>query len=69
MAEAICGCVPGLVPKYKRLIDEGYSLPYDRALAWEEEQAIASAREAFASTIAARREDVRARGRREKQEK
>ncbi len=69
MAQAICGCVPGLVPQYKRLIDEGYSLPYDRALAWEEEQAIASAREAFASAIAARREGVLARGRSEKQEK
>jgi enoyl-CoA hydratase len=69
MAEAICGCVPGMAPKYKRLIDEGYTLPYDRALAWEEEQAIASAREAAASAIAARRDDVLARGRSEKREK
>ena len=66
MAEDMCACVPRILARYKPLIDEGYSMPYAEALAWEEQQAIASAQAAFAATIAARRDAVLARGRREK---
>jgi len=68
LAEAMCACVPDVLRQYKPLIDEGYSLPYAEALAWEEQRAIASAREASAATIAQRREGVMSRGRSEKDE-
>ena len=66
LAEAMCACVPDVLRQYKPLIDEGYSLPYAEALAWEEQRAIASAGEASAATIAQRREGVMSRGRSEK---
>ena len=68
MAEDMCACVPHILRQYKPLIDKGYSMPYQDALEWEEQQAIESARQAFADIIAARREAVMARGRREKDE-
>ena len=68
LAEKMCACVPGLLPRYKRLIDDGYSMPYAQALKWEEQQAIASAREVMAQTIAKRREAVMERGRSEKEQ-
>jgi len=67
MAENMCNCVPHILKQYKALIENGYSMPYKEALAWEEEQAIASAKEAFSSAvIASRREAVIERGRSEK---
>ena len=66
MAQDMCACVPHILQQYKPLIENGYSMPYREALAWEEQQAIESAKQAFASTIANRRESVMARGRSEK---
>lgn len=54
MTQDMCKCVPHILLQYKPPIDDGYSMPYKEALAWEEQQAIASARQAFASTIASR---------------
>ena len=68
MAEDMCRCVPRILQQYKPLIEDGYSMPYKEALAWEEEQAIESARHAFGSIIAERRETVMAQGRSEKNE-
>lgn len=68
LAEDMCACVPHVLKQYRAMIEEGYSLPYAEALAWEEQRAIVSAREAMAATIAARREDVMQRGRSEKDE-
>lgn len=68
MAENICACVPHVLQQYKALIDRGYSMPYSEALLWEEQQAIASARQASAAIIGARREAVMDRGRSEKNE-
>ena len=68
MAQDMCNCVPHILQQYKPLIDEGYSMPYKDALAWEEEQAIASAKQALASTIAQRREAVMEQGRNESKE-
>jgi enoyl-CoA hydratase len=67
LAEDMCASVPGVLPKYKRLIDEGLSMPLDAALVWEETQAIESARQASAPVIESRRNTVLERGRREKQ--
>jgi len=65
LAEDMCACVPEILEQYKPLIENGYSMPYKEALAWEEQQAIESAKRAFASTIAGRRADVMKRGRSE----
>ncbi len=66
MAEEMCACVPDTLARYKPLIDEGLSKPLDEALRWEEAVAIESARGAMGQEIASRREEVMARGRREK---
>lgn len=67
IAENICACVPGMVNRYKRMIDEGFSMPLDQALEWEEAQAIESAKQAAAHMIEARRKKVLAKGRGEKE--
>lgn len=67
LAEDMCASVPGVLPQYKRLIDEGLSMPLDEALAWEERLAIESARQVSAQAIESRRNSVLERGRREKQ--
>ena len=66
MSEDMCACVPHVLQQYKPLIEEGYNMPYQEALAWEEQKAIESAKQAFASTIAARRDTVMSLGRSEK---
>jgi enoyl-CoA hydratase len=68
MAEEMCNCVPHILKQYKPLIDEGYSMPYKEALAWEEAQSITSAKQVFSDTIAERRTAVMAQGRRESKE-
>jgi enoyl-CoA hydratase len=55
--------------QYKHLIDEGFSMPLNDALAWEEQRGIESAREASAALIASRRDDVLARGRDDKEDR
>lgn len=67
LAEDMCASVPGILPQYKRLIDDGLSMPLEAALAWEEQQAIESARKASAQAIESRRNAVLQRGRSEKQ--
>ena len=69
MAENMCACVPEVLKQYKSLIDEGYNKPYREALAWEEQQAIASAGDIVASTIAGRRDAIMAKGRSEKNDR
>jgi len=66
MAQAMCACVPDILRRYKTLIDRGYCMPLDEALRWEEQQAIASAREVGAADIAQRRDNVIQQGRSEK---
>jgi enoyl-CoA hydratase len=65
LAEDMCACVPHILQQYKRLIEDGYSMPYKEALAWEEQQAIQSAKQASSSLIAGRRDAVMKRGRSE----
>lgn len=69
MAENMCACVPEVLKQYKSLIDEGYNKPYREALAWEEEKAIASARQIMATTIAGRQGAIMAKGRSEKNDR
>lgn len=66
MAEDMCACVPQILRQYRKLIDDGFSMPLDEALLWEERQAIDSAKQAAAHLIEARRQQVLARGRQEK---
>lgn len=66
IAKDMCACVPGLVPQYLQMIDEGYSMPLQEALVWEEARAIESAKLATAHMIEKRRNEVLEKGRREK---
>ncbi|MDX1734414.1 MAG: enoyl-CoA hydratase [Halioglobus sp.] len=66
MAANMCACVPEALAGYKTLIEDGYSMPLDKALKWEEERAIAWAQQATGEVIEARREDVMDKGRSEK---
>ncbi|MGI9295730.1 MAG: enoyl-CoA hydratase [Pseudomonadales bacterium] len=67
IAENIAACIPGMVGRYKSLIDEGFCKPFDEALAWEEAQAIESAKQAAAHMIEARRKTVLEKGRSEQE--
>ena len=66
MAQDMCACVPQILQQYKSLIDDGYSMPLDKALEWEEAQAIESAGQISADLIEGRRQGVLAKGRSEK---
>ena len=65
MAAEMCACVPDILCRYKAQIDQGYSMPLNEALAWEEERAIASARDAAGATVEARRRELMEKGRSE----
>ena len=66
MASNMCACVPEVLRQYKALIDDGYSMPLQEALAWEEAKAIESAKQASNQILEARRKDVLDKGRSEK---
>jgi enoyl-CoA hydratase len=66
MAQDMCACVPQVLQQYKSLIDDGYSMPLNEALQWEEAQAIESAKQISADLIEKRRQGVLAKGRSEK---
>ncbi|MFP6623025.1 MAG: enoyl-CoA hydratase [Myxococcota bacterium] len=63
LAAEMATCVPHVLRDYKRLIDEGFGMPLEQALAYELDAAIASAREMTAETLAERRTGVLERGR------
>lgn len=66
VAAEMASCVPHVLKGYKRLIDEGCGMLLPDALRHERAAAIESARAATAAMIAARREGVVARGRKQK---
>jgi enoyl-CoA hydratase len=66
MAQDMCACVPQVLAHYRTLVNDGYSMPLCDALEWEEARAIWWAKQATGAAIEQRREDVLARGRREK---
>ena len=36
----MCACVPEVLQQYRTLINDGYSMPLQEALAWEEARAV-----------------------------
>lgn len=66
MANDMSACVPHVLQQYKALIDDGFSMHFKDAMAYEEATAIESAKQAAAHMIAARRNSVFKRGREQK---
>lgn len=66
IAENICHCVPEVLARYQMLIEQGYSMPLNEALEWEEQEAIDWAKLATGAMIEQRRQDVLDKGRSEK---
>ena len=58
MAQEMCACALHILKQYKALIERGYSMPLDEAMAWEEAQSIKSARKVTADTIERRRQEM-----------
>ena len=52
-----------MLPKYKRLIDEGYALPFGEAMRLEARRSIEHARSVTPEAIEARRTGIQQRGR------
>lgn len=67
IAKNMCACIPQVMLEYRRMIDEGFSMPLNEALAWEEAKAIESAKQASAHMIEQRRKAVLAKGRSERE--
>lgn len=65
MAQDICACVPQVLQHYRAMITDGYSMPLNDALEWEEARAIWWAKQASGGTIEARRASVLEKGRSE----
>jgi len=63
LARDMASCVPDVLPKYKRLIDEGYGLPFGEAMRLEARRSIEHARSVTPDAIEARRRGVQQRGR------
>lgn len=67
MAQDICACVPQVLRHYRAMIEDGYSMPLNEALEWEESRAIWWAKQASGEAIARRRDAVFDKGRSEKE--
>lgn len=67
IAQSMCACVPHIMREYKKLIDDGFSMPLTQAMVYEEGIAIESAKNAAASLLAMRRDTVIEKGRSEKE--
>ena len=63
LAAEMATCVPHVLRGYKRLIDEGFGMPLEQALAYELDAAIASAEEMTSEKLGERRTGVLERGR------
>jgi len=63
LARDMASCVPDVLPKYKRLIDEGYALPFGEAMRLEARRSIEHARSVTPDAIEARRSGIQQRGR------
>jgi enoyl-CoA hydratase len=66
MAQDMCACVPQVLAQYQTLISDGYSMPLDDALEWEEARAVWWAKQASGEMIEQRRTGVLEKGRSEK---
>lgn len=65
LANDMASCVAPILMGYKKLIDTGYNLPLDEALVYEAGVGMESAKAASAAMIAARRDAVLERGRKQ----
>ena len=59
----VASAEPGMVSAYKRLIDEGYALPFGEAMALEHRMSSSANRQVSAEEVEARRRAVMERGR------
>jgi enoyl-CoA hydratase len=66
MAQDMCASVPQVLREYRTLIRDGYSMPLNDALEWEEARAIWWAKQASGAMIEQRRQGVLEKGRSEK---
>ena len=67
LAADMRSCEPTSLRAYKRMIDEGYGLPFADALKLERRRSVEYAKTVTAEAIAARRSDVQNRGRKQSQ--
>ena len=63
LASDIASADPAFVVAYKRLIDDGYALPFGEAMALEHERSTAANAQVTPESVAARRAAVQSRGR------
>ncbi len=63
LARDMCSCVPGVMEQVKRMIDTGYSMHFDDAMAYELRVGTESAKQIDSAEIGRRRVSVMERGR------
>ena len=63
MARDMLATVPGMLPAMKRLMDDGYALPFGAAMELERERSLAHRRDVTGAAVAGRLGAVMARGR------
>lgn len=63
LANDAMSCEPHMLPAYKKLIDDGFAMPYGEALAHEARVSGDAMQQVKAEDVARRRENVQARGR------
>jgi enoyl-CoA hydratase len=63
LARDMASCVPEVLPKYKKLIDEGYALPFGDAMRLEARRSIEHSRSVTPEAIESRRAGIQKRGR------
>jgi enoyl-CoA hydratase len=63
LAADICSCVPGIMEQVKTMIDTGYSMLFEDAMAYELETGIESSKKIDSADIGKRRASVMERGR------
>jgi enoyl-CoA hydratase len=63
LAADIASCDPGMVSRYKALIDDGFDLPFREAMRLERERSLAGNAGAIAEGVSRSREEIQARGR------
>ena len=65
LALDICSCVPGVMEQVKKMIDTGYSMHFDDAMAYELEVGIESSKQIDSASIGERRSAIMERGRKQ----
>jgi len=65
LAHDICSCVPGIMEQVKTMIDTGYSMHFDDAMAYELETGIESSKQIDSAKIGERRAAIMDRGRKQ----